>query len=104
VDWDWTKVLEAEIASHNVTARKEKGQNKWFIGGITGDSARSVIIKFDFLPKGKTYNAIIYKDAETTEYINNPEKYEIEKVEVTSETVKTINMKAAGGFAISIME
>jgi glucan 1,4-alpha-glucosidase len=104
VDWDWTKIVDAEIASHVVTIRKEKGKNKWFVGGITGDNPHSATIKFDFLPKGKTFKAIIYRDNEATEYLKSPEKYTIEPLDVTSESVKTIEMKAAGGFAISILE
>jgi glucan 1,4-alpha-glucosidase len=103
VDWDWTKIIDAEIASHVVTVRKEKGKDKWFIGGITGDKNYTSSIKFDFLPKGKTFKAIIYRDGLKTEYMKTPEAYEIEKMDVTSETLKTIEMKAAGGFAISIM-
>jgi glucan 1,4-alpha-glucosidase len=104
VDWEWTKVIDAEIASHVITARKEKGKNRWFVGGITSDKGRSVNLNFDFLPDGKTYNAIIYKDAPETEFMKSPEKYLIEKIQINSKNQKSIEMKAAGGFAISILE
>jgi glucan 1,4-alpha-glucosidase len=104
VDWDWTKILDAEIASHVVTVRKEKGKNKWFVGGITGDNAHTANIKFDFLPKGKTFKAVLYKDSNETEFMQTPEKYIIENIAVTSETVKDVLMHTAGGFAISIVE
>jgi hypothetical protein len=35
--------------------------------------------------------------------MKTPEKYTIEPITVTSETVKDVVMKAAGGFAISIV-
>jgi glucan 1,4-alpha-glucosidase len=103
VDWDWTKIIEAEVASHVITVRKEKNQDRYFIGGITGDKARSTTIKMDFLPKGKTYTATIYKDASTTDHLTKPEAYEIEKIMVTQSSVLNVDMKAAGGFAISIL-
>jgi glucan 1,4-alpha-glucosidase len=102
VDWEWTKILDAEIASHLVTVRKAKGQDKYFIGGITGDQNRYAKLKFDFLPKGKKYTATIYKDAPTTNYLTSPEQYEIETLTVDSNAQKTLKMSAAGGFAISI--
>jgi glucan 1,4-alpha-glucosidase len=102
VDWEWTKILDAEIASHIVTVRKAKGQDKYFVGAITGEQSRYAKLKFDFLPKGKKYTATIYKDAATTNYLTSPEQYEIETQTVDANSQKTLKMSAAGGFAISI--
>jgi alpha-glucosidase len=104
VDWDWTKVVDAEIASHVVTIRKEKNKNRWFVGGITGDAERTVTINFDFLPPGKSFNATIYRDDPNTDVMKSPEKYVIEKIKVDSKAQQTIKMESAGGFAISILE
>jgi glucan 1,4-alpha-glucosidase len=103
VDWDWTKVVDADIASHVVTVRKEKGKDRWFVGGITGDQAKTATVAFDFLPAGKSYTATIYRDAPETEFMNTPEKYVIETMQVDAKSVKTVEMKAAGGFAISVL-
>ncbi len=67
VDWDETRVLDAAIASHVVIARKARGSNDWYIGGITNDDARQVSVGLDFLPTGKTYVATIYRDGPTAE-------------------------------------
>lgn len=104
VDWDWTKVLDAEVASHVVTARKEKGKNRWFVGGITGENEHETTLDLGFLPKGQKFNAIIYQDDPLTDYIQTPEKYLIKSAVVTSKTKLNILMKKAGGFAVSIME
>lgn len=104
VDWEWSKVLDAEIASHIVTVRKEKGADRWFIGGIAGKNAHNTQISFDFLPKDKTYTATIYRDAPDTEMMTAPEKYVIETIEVQAKDKRLLSMKAAGGFAISISE
>jgi glucan 1,4-alpha-glucosidase len=102
VDWDWTKIIDASIASHIVTVRKEKNKDRWFVGGITGDSAKTATINFNFLPAGKTYTATIYRDAPETDMMNKPEKYVIEKVQVDNKTTKSIEMKVGGGFAVSV--
>jgi hypothetical protein len=102
VDWDLTKILDAKVGQYVVIMRKEKGLDKWFIGGITGEKAYKTRISFDFLPRGKTFNAIIYRDSPETDYLLHPEKYEIIKTGVTNDTVLDLDMKAAGGIAISI--
>ncbi len=102
VDWDMTKVLNAEIADHVVIARKEKGSGNWFLGGITDENARDLKINFDFLEEGDTFSATIYKDAPDSHYNNNPEAYVIENMDVNSNTEIDIKLAAGGGFAISL--
>jgi alpha-glucosidase len=58
--WDVTRVLHAKIGEYGVIARK-KG-DEWFIGGINGEKARTLDIKFGFLDEDKKYTAIIYSD------------------------------------------
>jgi hypothetical protein len=103
VDWELTRVLYAKVGQHVVTMRKEKGSKKWFVGGISGMKPYKAKVKFDFLPKGESFTAIIYKDASDTDYLTSPEKYEIIKRSVTSGDTIDIDIKAAGGFAISIL-
>ena len=40
VDWDNTYILEAEPGDYITIARKAKGKNEWYIGGITDENAR----------------------------------------------------------------
>ncbi|SDL56206.1 glycoside hydrolase family 97 protein [Siphonobacter aquaeclarae] len=58
--WDDTRVL-AGTPEEFVTVARRKGAN-WWIGLITNTSARKQIIGFGFLPKGKTYRAVIHED------------------------------------------
>ncbi|MFT7483670.1 MAG: hypothetical protein ACI8WW_002611, partial [Oceanospirillaceae bacterium] len=78
--------------------------DRWFIGGITGEKSREAALSFDFLPKNKTFKAILYRDGAGTEMMENPTAYEIEEFEVKSDSKRTVLMKPAGGFAISIIE
>ncbi len=102
VDWDDSKVLLAEPGEYLAIARKAKGTNNWFVGGITDENARTMEIDFSFLDKGKTYEITIYKDAPTASWDQNPEAYVIEKKKVNAKTKLKVNLARGGGFAMSI--
>lgn len=102
VDWDDTKIIEAEPGDYITIARKQKGGNKWYIGAITDEQGREVIVPLSFLDKGKKYTAIIYKDAPGADWKLNPEAYTIERVAVSSESVLRIQLAPGGGCAIEI--
>lgn len=101
-DWDDTKILAAEPGDYIHTARKTKGKDQWFVGGVTDENARTFTVDFSFLPKNKKYEAIIYKDGKDADYIKNPQSYEIEKKTVTSKTKLPIHLVRSGGYAISV--
>jgi hypothetical protein len=102
IDWDESYILEAEPGDYITIARKAKGKNEWFVGGITDENKRTSTVDFSFLPKGKTFEAIVYGDAKNADYINNPQAYEIKKIKVTSKTKLKQNLATSGGFAISV--
>jgi glucan 1,4-alpha-glucosidase len=104
IDWDESKVIEAEPGDYITIGRKAKGKNEWYIGSVNDENPRVANISFDFLPAGKTYVATIYADAEGTGYLKNPMGYTIRKVLVTSKSVLKQPVGAAGGAAISIKE
>lgn len=102
VDWDDSYVLEAEPGDYITIARKAKGKNEWFVGSVTDENARTAVVKFDYLPKGKTYEATIYADGKNASYDKNPQSYTIRKIKVTSKTVLKQAVAPGGGFAISV--
>ena len=89
-------------------ASLQNPRDVWYIGGITDENAREVMIKLDFLEKGKTYDAIIYADGKDASGLPdegyNPQSYTITKKKVTSKTVLKMKMAPCGGFAVSIRE
>ena len=103
VDWDDTKVLEAEPGEYVTIARKEKGKDNWFVGAITGSQGRETTIRLSFLTKGKKYQATVYKDAANADWKDNPEAYTIEKMTVDSDTRLPVRLANGGGAAVSIM-
>lgn len=103
VDWQQTKVLNGEIGDYVTIARKERGSEDWFVGGITDENARDMEINFDFLSDGVTYEAAIYEDAEDAHWNDNPTAINIRTIEVTNQTKLPMHLVAGGGFAISLM-
>jgi glucan 1,4-alpha-glucosidase len=102
VDWDDTYVLEAEPGDIITIARKAKGKDAWFVGGITDEQARTTTVALSFLPAGRKFEATIYSDAKDASWDKNPQKYTIRKMVVTSKTQLKLPMAPGGGVAISI--
>jgi hypothetical protein len=102
VDWDDTKILEAEPGDYVTIARKGKGSDSWFIGAITDEHTRNATVNLSFLDKGKKYTATIYKDAPDADWQSNPEAYIIESKKVSASTVLSLRLAPGGGAAISI--
>lgn len=104
VDWDDTKILEAEPGDYITIARKQKGKSNWFLGAITDENSRTMSADLSFLDEGVQYEATIYKDAPTADWDSNPEAYVIEKKIVNSKTRLDIPLAKGGGCAISIIK
>lgn len=104
VDWDNTYILEAEPGDYITIARKAKGKNEWYIGGITDENSREAVIDLSFLPAGKKYQATIYADGKTADWRTNPKEYVISTKKVTNKTQLKQRLAPSGGVAVSIKE
>ena len=104
VDWDDSKYLEAEPGDYITAARKAKGTNNWFVGGITDENVRTANFTLDFLEPGKQYVATLYADGKDADYKENPTSYQIKKGIVTSKTKMSVKLARSGGFALSLIE
>lgn len=104
VDWDDTRVLEAEPGDYITYARKQKGTDNWFVGRTNDEEARVSAISLDFLPAGQTYLATVYADGKDAHYRNNPKSYQISQYAVTSKSKFELNCAPGGGYAISLIQ
>ena len=115
VDWEKSVYLDAEPMEYIVAARKprqsslsggaaafSKGRDTWFVGGVTGASARDYTLKFDFLEDGADYEAVVYQDTSDADCFSNPKAYAISSVIVNSESSLNVHMAPGGGFAVSL--
>ena len=101
-DWDRSLYLEAEPMEYIVAARKAKGSDQWFIGGVTGMDPHASAVKLDFLDPNRKYEATIYQDAKDADYLTNPQAYVISRKTVNCKTVLKLNAVPGGGFAVSL--
>jgi hypothetical protein len=104
VDWEDTKVLEAEPGDYITIARKDKKKPNWFLGAITDENSRSTQLPLDFLEEGATYQATIYRDADKADWQTNPEAYSIEKMTVTNKNKLNLRLAKGGGCAVSFIK
>ena len=103
VDWSESHYLDAEPGEFIVAARRAKGGDDWYVGGITNEEARDVTVPMSFLKPGVTYQATFYTDGPDADCNTNSASYEIRRETVTSRLTPTIHMAPGGGFAISIV-
>ena len=101
-DWDRSLYLEAEPMEYIVAARKAKGSDQWFIGGVTGMEPHASALKLDFLDPNRKYEATIYQDAKDANYLSNPQAYVISRKTVNCKTVLKLYAVPGGGFAVSL--
>ena len=104
VDWDQSEYIEAEPGDYITIARKAKGSDNWFVGGITDENARVATFTLNFLDPDKKYVATLYADGADADYQTNPTAYTIKKGIVTNKTKMNIKEARSGGFALSLIE
>lgn len=102
VDWEDTKILEAEPGDYISIARLAKGKETWHLGAITDENARTAMLPLSFLTPKKTYVATIYRDADDAHWETNPMTYTIEKFLVTDKNTLQVRLAPGGGAAISL--
>jgi hypothetical protein len=102
VDWDDTKILEAEPGDFITIARKARGKDEWYVGAITDEQAREATVNLDYLPPNRRYVATIYADARDAHWERNPMAYRIESFLVDGRTVLKLALAHGGGAAVSL--
>ena len=101
-DWSDSRYLEAEPARYITVARKDKKSDNWFVGGKCNEDGHLTTLTFDFLDKGRKYEATIYADAKDADYEKNPKAYTITKKIIKHGQKLKIQQARGGGFAISL--
>ena len=100
VDWELTKVVNAEIGEFITIARKDKSSKDWYLGSITNEKARRFLIPTNFLEPNKKYTVTIYKDGENANWKTNPYDLSIEESTFSSDSILNLNLASGGGTAI----
>ena len=102
-DWEESHVLQGEVADYAVMARKERGGQDWYVGGVTDENARSVSVSLDFLDADKSYTATIYRDGADADYrTETRHSIAIESKPVRRGDKLDLTMAPGGGFAVRL--
>jgi len=100
VDWEDTKVLNAEIGEYITVVRKDVNSGDWYLGSLTNEESRSFDIDLSFLDKNSIYKAQIYADAEGVAWNVNADKVAISTKKVKASDILKLNLAKGGGAAI----
>jgi hypothetical protein len=103
-DWQDSKALNCEVGQYVTIARKERKGDRWFLGALTNETARTLDIPLTFLDPGVTYTATLYADGKGADYKTNPTAIAISTMDVTSETVLPAQLASGGGLAVSFVK
>lgn len=104
VDWQDTKVLNGEIGEYITIARKDKKSNDWYLGSITNEKGRVLVVPLAFLDANKQYIAEIYADGIDADWTYNPLSLNIYKVPVDRKSILKLRLANGGGQAIRIRQ
>lgn len=99
-DWQTSIAVDGEVGDFAVIARQQRDSDDWFLGAITDEKARKLTVKLDFLAKGKTYEAQIYRDGKDADWVNKPYEMVIENKKVTNKDSINLPLATSGGVAI----
>ncbi|RPD88821.1 glycoside hydrolase family 97 protein [Luteimonas sp. 100069] len=100
VDWDDTRAPAGEVGTFAVIARRARGGDDWYLGGVTDDDARVVAVALDFLDPARRYTAQIYRDGEGAGWRTDPHALIIETREVDAGDTLELAMASGGGQAV----
>lgn len=93
--WDETIVLDAQMGSHLMIARRS-GDN-WYVGGINGSSKRNVTLSLGNFLTGGEWQMEMIRDNTLSAYW--PARFDHSVGTVTSGSSVDVTMQAGGGFA-----
>lgn len=100
VDWAETRVLGASIGDYVTIVRRARDHDAWYLGSITDETARTLLVPLDFLPPGRPYVASIYADGERAHWLNAPTEVRITRERVDASSVLRLDLAPGGGQAI----
>ena len=100
VDWNETRILNAQIGDYITTVRKKRDSDEWFLGSITDENPIILGASLDFLTPDVLYVAEIYADGVDADWKTNPYPIAISKALVDSKMVMRLDLAPGGGQAI----
>ena len=103
VDWENSLVLNGEVGEYVTIVREERETGNWFLGSITNEEAREIIIDTNFLDPEKSYKVTLYADGGDAHWDDNPTSYKIKSLNVDHTSTVSLKLAPGGGAAISFL-
>ena len=79
---------------------RSRGGKDWYLGALTNEESRVLIIPLDFLDEGQTYLAEIYADGDEAHWETNPYEMSISSQTVSAGDTLKLKLASSGGVAI----
>ena len=102
VDWEKSIALMGEVGEYVVIARKDRSSEDWYVGALTNELPRELVLDLSFLDDQGSYQASLYLDSEDAHWRDNPYGLRIETREVTAADHLAFRLASGGGAAIRI--
>jgi alpha-glucosidase len=99
-DWEESIALAGEVGEFVAIARQGRKSKEWFLGAVTDEQPRDLVLPLTFLDPGKQYRAQIYRDAPDAHWDTNPYAMVIEEQMVTGGDTFAVRLAASGGVAV----
>ncbi|MBN2763633.1 MAG: glycoside hydrolase family 97 C-terminal domain-containing protein, partial [Bacteroidales bacterium] len=99
-DWEETRIPDARIGDYVITARKDRNSEDWYVGAITDENQREIMLDLSFLLPDKNYLALIFKDGKLADWKDNPTDFNYSEQRVNSSQQLLLKLASGGGQAI----
>ena len=97
-----TKVQHLKYKVLREVARQAWNRSDWYIGGVTDENGRRIVLNFDFLEEGANYKAKLYRDSDDAHYRDNQLGHVVEEIIVRKGDRLEVYMAPGGGFALEV--
>jgi len=100
-DWETSRMLNGEVGDYATIARKQRGGQDWYLGSVTDEQPRTLVVKLDFLDPGRKYEAQVYRDGDGADWHGDARfRFARETRAVTAADSLTLKLAPGGGEAI----
>jgi len=99
VDWEDTRILNAEIGEFVTTVRKDRHSDDWYLGSLTNEKERTFEFPLTFLDPGISYEAEVYSDAKGITWKERASEIDVHTLSVNSKDTLRLHLAPGGGAA-----
>ncbi|MEE8148428.1 MAG: glycoside hydrolase family 97 catalytic domain-containing protein, partial [Longimicrobiales bacterium] len=96
--WDETRFIDGYPGDFVVVARRRG--DEWYVGAMTDETPRDLIVPLDFLAEGRPHVAHVYRDGD--DVAENPQSVAYETNEVSRSDALELRLAGGGGVSVRL--